>query len=510
MKRIVAASLAVIIGSTMAVILILNLLIQKDDAIIHMEKNATLVISQIDSILNRNELEILKKSEVRYLLSQMPVSDGMEYYVVEKEKLRIVGATDKSLVSKTIYEILGDMSDNIQKKEVFKVMSGTGNEYYYFGETSSYYIGISQSENAMLENMKNNMGQLFVYLFIATYVMIMASMWIVDRYIIQGVDKMVASVKRITEGDMTIQVDVDSTPELKILSDNINQMKDSLIVQTGKISRILNAVDMLMAIYEYGNESDRVVVSGRMGSVLMMSKEELQVLLEDKNLFQQKIDDIKQYPIEGFKHVYQLAVETECYLKIETFRNQQTEYGIVMDVTEEIIEKQRLQRERDYDLLTGLLTRRAFYQKMDSLYRKPNEIKHAVLMMCDLDGLKQFNDKYGHANGDKAIQKAAEILASVRARNKYISRLSGDEFAIFIYGEDSDDALEVKIRELYDYMMQAEIVVFNQEVPVRLSGGYIFYSKYPETLDKLLKKADRGLYDSKENGRARFTEYKDA
>ena len=213
-------------------------------------------------------------------------------------------------------------------------------------------------------------------------------------------------------------------------------------------------------------------------------------------------EEIRQ---DGFEAVEFLSIH-EMVEEVDTIVN--TVPALV--ITEEIIEKQRLQRERDYDLLTGLLTRRAFYQKMDTLYRRPNDIKHAVLMMCDLDGLKQFNDKYGHANGDKAIQKAAEILASVRARNKYISRLSGDEFAIFIYGEESDGALEVKIRELYDYMMQAEIMVFNQEVPVRLSGGYIFYSKYPESLDKLLKKADRGLYDSKEAGRARFTEYKEA
>ena len=79
-------------------------------------------------------------------------------------------------------------------------------------------------------------------------------------------------------------------------------------------------------------------------------------------------------------------------------------------MTEEIIDKQRIQHERDSDLLTGLLNRRAFYQKLRELYHRPNVMKHAALMMCDLDGLKKFNDTYGHANGDKAIKKAAEIL----------------------------------------------------------------------------------------------------
>lgn len=509
MKKIVATHLALIIGSTMLIILIINTLIQRDDAIEHMQKNSSLVINQIDTVLKKNEQEILKKNEVRYLLSQMPVSAGMEYYVVEKEEFRIVGATDRTLVTHTIPDVLGKAVNKVMSGEVFTIDLETGKKFYYFEKTANYYIGISQPEEIVFENVKSNMGQLFVYLFIAAYIMIVVSMKSIDKYIIKEVNQMVDGVQKITNGELKTKIEVENTPELKSLSHNINQMTESLLGQAGKISRILNAVDMLLAVYEYGSESDKVLVSGKLGAVLMMSEEETQRLIEDKQQFEQKIDEIKQCPVEGFKHVYQLNVETECYLKIESFENQKTEFGIIMDVTEEMIEKQRLQKERDYDLLTGLLTRRAFYQKMNTLYREPGKIGHAVLIMCDLDGLKQFNDTFGHANGDKAIQKAAEILASVKARNRYISRLSGDEFAMFIYGESSDEILQMKIRELYDYMMQAEIRIFNQDVQVRLSGGYVFYSKYPEALDVLLKKADRGLYDSKENGRARFTEYKE-
>ena len=240
----------------------------------------------------------------------------------------------------------------------------------------------------------------------------------------------------------------------------------------------------------------------------MMSKQQMQAFLDDKILFETKILEIKQQPVEGFKRVYRLPVETECYLKIESFHSQQSEFGVIMDVTEEIIEKQRLQRERDYDLLTGLLTRRAFYQKVKNLYQNPGGFGNAVVMMCDLDGLKQFNDTYGHANGDKAIKKAAEILCTVKDEDCYVARLSGDEFAIMIFGAENDEVLKEKITQIYDYMMQAKIEVFGKSIDVRLSGGYVFYSVYSEELDQLLKKADQALYESKENGRARFTEFK--
>ena len=503
MKKIVATRFALIIGTVMVIISLLNVLIQKDDSMNHMKNNSSIMIKQIDVALKKNEQEIVKKTEVRNLISRMPVSDGMTYYVVEKTEHRIVGATDNSLVTTVIEELMGEW----KLGEVVTSSASGVKKCFYFEEVGDYYIGVSQLESVVLENMKSNVGQLFIYLFIAAYIMILGSMSMVDRYIIRDIDKINTGMKDITDGKLDTVIKVDNTPELESLSVNINQMTASLMEQNRKLSKVLNAVDMLIAVYEYGTESNKVLVSGKLGAILMMSEEEMKALLEDKHLFEQKILSIKQQPVEGFRKVYQLPVETECYVKIESLHNQQSEFGVIMDVTEEIIDKQRLQRERDYDLLTGLLSRRAFYQKMKVLYENPKQLENAVLMMCDLDGLKQFNDTYGHANGDKAIKKAAEILYTVKDDKCYISRLSGDEYAMVIYGAESDEVLKEKIKKVYDVMTQAKIEVFGKSVDVRLSGGYVFYSKYPDTLDQLLKKADQALYESKENGRARFTEY---
>ena len=65
-------------------------------------------------------------------------------------------------------------------------------------------------------------------------------------------------------------------------------MTESFLGQSGKIDRILSAVDLLLAVYEYGIESNKVLTSGRMGALLLMSAEEMGTLIEDKNLFQQK------------------------------------------------------------------------------------------------------------------------------------------------------------------------------------------------------------------------------
>lgn len=506
MKQKVAKRLVLIVGTTMLVILMLNLLIQRNEALTHMQDNAVLVIQQIEHILKRNEQEILKKNEVRYMISQMPVSEGSAYYVVDKESGKIIGATNSKLVNKPAEEVFSEMEEHWKRGEVVK--SQEDNNYYYFGETKKYYIGVSQGEDIVFGSLPKNMGQLMLYLFFAAYVMIAVCILMIDKLIIRGVDEIVDGVESITNGEFNTVISVDSTPELKRLSDNLNHMTGSLLEQNAKITRILETVDVLLVIYEYGKDSNKVFATGKIGAVLMLSEKETEELLKNKELFEKKIDSIKQYPVEGLEKIYKLPVETECYLQIDTFQNQQNEFGIIMDVTEDVIEKLNIQKERDYDLLTGLMTRRAFYRKMKKLYEEPEQIKNAVLLMCDLDGLKSFNDTYGHANGDKAIKKAAEIVSCIKEKNIETCRLSGDEFACFIYGEENEEFLKYKIQQIYETMTGAEIEIYDKKVPVRLSGGYVFYAKYPEELDKLLKKADLALYESKENGRARFTEYK--
>ena len=500
MKKIIAKKLVLIVGSTMAVILLLNFLIQREDALEYLKNSSALVIKQIGSILDRNEQNTDNKEEVDDLIAPIPVPEGTNYYIINKEDLSIVGAIgEQHVVGNSIRELIGEW-------KIDKVY-GVGDKYYYFTEDGGYYVGVSKPKDVVLEDAKDNMEQLFLYLFIASYVMVYICMRMLDRYVIRGVDKIAKGVQEITGGKLETTIQVDNTPELKILSENINQMTGSLMDQAAKINTILDAVDMLIAVYEYGNDGDRVYASGKIGAVLMIPDEEKEILLSDKKLFEQKIDFIKQYPVEGYKKVYRMPVETDCFLQIETFRNQQSEFGIVMDVTEEILEKQKLRHERDSDQLTGLLTRRAFYSSLRSVYERPHVMKKAVLMMCDLDGLKKFNDTYGHANGDKAIKKAAEIISCNADDNCCVARLSGDEFAVFMYGADENETLENKIKEVYEYMMNAQIDVYGKMIDVRLSGGYVFHSKYPQSYDKLLKKADDALYISKENGRARFTEY---
>ena len=111
--------------------------------------------------------------------------------------------------------------------------------------------------------------------------------------------------------------------------------------------------------------------------------------------------------------------------------------GLAEDITKETLELKKMEYERDYDLLTNILNRRAFNARLEQLFQKGKDVLGtAALMMIDLDNLKFLNDSYGHDFGDKYIQKTAAGLKKYTPKESVVARMSGDEFFVFFYGYD--------------------------------------------------------------------------
>jgi diguanylate cyclase (GGDEF)-like protein len=85
------------------------------------------------------------------------------------------------------------------------------------------------------------------------------------------------------------------------------------------------------------------------------------------------------------------------------------------------------------DELTGLYNRRGFFQlalsRLNFLSRSADDT--LLLLMFDLDGLKQINDTYGHSEGDTALKSFADILKQTLRQDDIIGRIGGDEFIVF-------------------------------------------------------------------------------
>ena len=81
------------------------------------------------------------------------------------------------------------------------------------------------------------------------------------------------------------------------------------------------------------------------------------------------------------------------------------------------------------DALTGIGNRTSFYKTIDNLEKINSGV---TVLVCDIDGLKAINDKYGHLIGDKIIRQAAILLERCCPELSYLFRMGGDEFLILI------------------------------------------------------------------------------
>lgn len=130
------------------------------------------------------------------------------------------------------------------------------------------------------------------------------------------------------------------------------------------------------------------------------------------------------------------------YIRINVTDTETRLVGVAEDVTMATLERFMIQHERDYDMLTGLISRRAFYDRAEELFADKEKMCYAALMMLDLDNLKTINDHYGHDYGDKYIHQAAASFAEHAPAGAICSRVSGDEFFILFYGYKELDSLK--------------------------------------------------------------------
>ena len=450
-------------------------------------------------------LEAVEKNDVSYIFSNLAVQEGVVGFAVDANDGTILGSTNGEFLGLNTRDI--NVVIPVGYTESFIARVNGVLSRCLFVSYEDLLIGISWETAIMYRDLAQSMLLVLLYLTVAAVMMLAAILRNIDDLVIDNINTVNEKLEEVTAGKLDTRVDVSALPEFVSLSSHINRMTDSLLNNSVKISRILDAAESQIGFFEYNSEKQTVLATRKVASILAISPEEMEYLCEDRERFEKKLAELCAVPIERYKNVYVLPTETDCYVKVETYVDEKSTFGIVMDMTEEFVERIRLRHERDHDLLTQLYVRRAFYRCLSELFAQPQKLGHAVMMMFDLDGLKGINDTYGHAGGDKAIREAANILNGIEMEGKLVARLSGDEFAIFIHGADNRERLQEHIDQIYQKMLQAEITVFDRVIPIRLSGGYVFYPEYMNGYTELLGMADRALYYSKENGKARFTAY---
>lgn len=172
------------------------------------------------------------------------------------------------------------------------------------------------------------------------------------------------------------------------------------------------------------------------------------------------------------------------------------------------LERRRIEHERDYDVLTGLYNRRAFDARAKKLFRMPEKLGHAALLMMDMDNLKQINDTFGHDWGDRYINLAGQCFAQTLPQNTICARMSGDEFIVLFYGYDRRDEIRQVLNRLSEAIKERTALLPNGDtMRISISGGIAWYPENGRDLATLKKYADFAMYQVKHEAKGAMGEF---
>lgn len=153
----------------------------------------------------------------------------------------------------------------------------------------------------------------------------------------------------------------------------------------------------------------------------------------------------------------------------------------------------------EIDSLTGVMGRRLFLQHCQNIQSDQRIHGHqGWFLFLDVDWFKQINDKLGHIAGDETLKKFAMFLKEQFEPYGAVGRVGGDEFAVMIEEEMSQEVLEKELEQFFQ-----NISGIQKEVTVSCSIG-VYRFTYPKTIKELLTKTDEILYEAKANGRGCF------
>ncbi len=181
--------------------------------------------------------------------------------------------------------------------------------------------------------------------------------------------------------------------------------------------------------------------------------------------------------------------------------------GLSLDITETKRLYTKLEELSRVDGLTGLANRRAFDQTLQlELDRHIRQTQSLALLMIDIDYFKQYNDHYGHLEGDQCLRTVAQTAKAVTKRSAdLVSRYGGEEFAVILPHTDIDGASQIAIRIRQEIENLALPHYQSPVGKVTVSVGVAaFVPQLGHSTYDLIRLADKGLYQAKHNGRNRI------
>jgi diguanylate cyclase (GGDEF)-like protein len=155
------------------------------------------------------------------------------------------------------------------------------------------------------------------------------------------------------------------------------------------------------------------------------------------------------------------------------------------------------------DDLTGLYNRRYFFELAAREFSVATRHGRALsFIMIDIDHFKRINDTFGHQTGDVVLAHVAQIAAAHRRSGDIVARYGGEEFVLLLPETTAEQALLVA-EQICDAVAAAGLDTPGGRATFTISGGVAGLEAGSQSLEDLIRQADRALYAAKAQGRNR-------
>lgn len=295
-------------------------------------------------------------------------------------------------------------------------------------------------------------------------------------------------------------LEVDELATAMVLANN------TMLDSATRLSRIIDLFEVPIGAFEIRFESDLVFVTSSLPGILGLDPNSSAYL--EKNEFSNRLDSIMKVSEPGESGVYRVSSTPEKWVKIRVTRSDVSVIGVVMDVTEDILDKMAIKKDRDLDPLTKLLNRKAFQFYYEKWHAGKTTDEVAAMVMFDLDNLKSINDVYGHKCGDTYILEAVDRLKQLgNETDLLLGRRSGDEFVALLHGFQNKNELVDRVNRLYEIIDKSPIELPDGSTKtVTMSGGLCWIDQLDFKYDDYLQYADDALYHVKRNDKGSWIE----
>ncbi|MFK0384523.1 GGDEF domain-containing protein [Agrobacterium sp. NPDC090273] len=163
---------------------------------------------------------------------------------------------------------------------------------------------------------------------------------------------------------------------------------------------------------------------------------------------------------------------------------------------------EQLRRLSETDALTGVFNRRALEKSVRKVLDDRELSATLTVMIVDIDHFKSINDKFGHAMGDLALQKTADLLKGALRKSDILARYGGEEFVIVLH--DVSHATATATADRLRRAIQANVIDDEHGISLTASFGVVWQeTRTVSNWENLIAVADERLYQAKRAGRNR-------